>query len=133
MKKIHCLIMTILLGISPMVLLSQDHGATLRLKEPTIDVGTISGDSIVSVIFTLYNAGDEPGTILKIFSSCSCAVADYSHDPIAPGDSIQFEVRYDPRSYRWGRFRRTLKVRTSGNNPVQSAIIVGEIERKYRK
>ncbi|MCM1139367.1 MAG: DUF1573 domain-containing protein [Muribaculum sp.] len=108
-------------------------GAFLTLKEHTVDLGKISGDSIVTARFTMYNTGDEPGVILKIFSSCNCAVPRYSHEPIAPGDSIQFEVRYDPRSYRWGRFRRSLKVRTTGANHIQSAVIVGEIERKYKK
>lgn len=108
-------------------------GGFLTLKEEIIDLGSISGDSIASAQFTLYNTGTEPVTILRIFSDCSCTVPEYSHDPIEPGDSTQFVVKYDPRGYRWGQFRRTLRIRTTASDPRLTAILKGSIARKYKK
>lgn len=104
----------------------------LELVNQSVNMGTISGDSIVTATFTVRNVGDEPVSIMKVFSSCNCAVASYSKEPIAPGDSLNFEVRYDPRDSRWGEFRRTFRIRTSDNKYL-SAILKGSIARKYRR
>lgn len=108
-------------------------GGFLTLKESSIDLGSISGDSIVKAQFTVYNTGTEPVSILRIFSDCNCTVPTYDHDPIEPGDSTQFEVKYDPRGYRWGQFRRTLRIRSTASNPHLSAFLKGSIARKYKK
>ena len=108
-------------------------GGVLALKEATVDLGSISGDSVASAWFTLYNRGDQNVTVNRIFSDCSCAVASLPKEAIAPGDSARFEVRYDPRTYRWGEFRRVFRIRSTANNPNLSAVIKGKIKRKYRK
>lgn len=105
----------------------------LKLKTSIVDVGTISGDSIVEARFTIYNTGSEPMSILRINSDCNCTVPSYSREPIAPGDSVDFEVRYDPRGYRWGQFRRTLRIRTTAPKPYLTAILKGSIARKYKR
>lgn len=108
-------------------------GGYLTLKETAVDLGSISGDSIVNARFTLYNTGTEPVAILRIFSDCNCTVPSYNHDPIEPGDSTQFEVKYDPRGYRWGQFRRTLRIRSTASNSHLTAVIKGSIARKYKR
>ncbi|MCM1505378.1 MAG: DUF1573 domain-containing protein [Muribaculum sp.] len=110
-----------------------DGVGQLTLKPSTFDFGSISGDSIVTARFTLCNTGTEPVSILRIFSDCSCTVPSYSRTPIAPGDSTLFEVRYDPRGYRWGQFRRTLRIRTSIPGCYLNAVIKGSIARKYKR
>lgn len=108
-------------------------GGVLAMKEATIDLGSISGDSVATATFTLYNRGGENVTVARIFSDCSCAVAGLPKEPIAPGDSVTFDVRYDPRSYRWGEFRRVFRIRSNATNPNLTAVLKGKIKRKYRK
>jgi len=56
----------------------------------------ILGEEIESV-FKLKNTGDYPLIIAEVKGSCSCTVADYPEDPIAPGDTeeITATVRTD--------------------------------------
>ena len=108
-------------------------GPSLKLKSNTIDVGIVSGDSIISGVFTIYNVDKEPVSILHIFSDCSCAVSNYSTEPIAPGDSLQFEVSFDPANYRWGPFRRVFRIRSTGDGNRITAVLKGDIKKKYRK
>lgn len=109
------------------------NGGILALKEATIDLGSISGDSIVSARFTLYNKGTEPVRILRIFSDCNCTIPSYARDAIEPGDSAQFDVSYNPKGYRYGQFRRTLRIRSTASNPYLSAALKGTIARKHKK
>ncbi|MCM1021650.1 MAG: DUF1573 domain-containing protein [Muribaculum sp.] len=113
--------------------ISPADGGFLKLKEATIDLGSISGDSIVTARFTVYNTGTQPVEIIRIFSSCSCTVPTFTRQPIQPGDSTQFDVSYDPRGYRWGQFRRTLRIRSTATNKFLTAIIKGSIARKYKR
>lgn len=106
---------------------SVSNGGLLSLKQSTVDVGNIRGDSIVEGKFTLYNLGDQPIEILKIFSDCSCAVASYSGDPIEPGDSMTFVAKYDPRGYRYSRFRHRFRIRSTASNNYISAVLTGYI------
>lgn len=108
-------------------------GGLLKLKEHTVILDQISGDSIVYASFTLYNAGDEDVEIIRIISDCSCSVPQYTPGKIAPGDSLKFDVKFDPRGYRWGRFHRILRIRSTAVNPYLSAVIKGTIAKRSRK
>lgn len=108
-------------------------GGYLELKQDVVDVGSVSGDSIVTAQFTIVNIGNEPATVKNIFSDCSCAIPNYSTDPIAPGDSIHFQVKYDPSKYKWGQFRRIFRISATGEKPHFSAVLKGAIKRKYRR
>ncbi|MCM1504120.1 MAG: DUF1573 domain-containing protein [Muribaculum sp.] len=109
------------------------HGGRLKLKEPTLTFDNIPGDSILNTRFVIYNVGDEPVTIINIFSDCNCTVPTFTRKPIAPGDSTYIDVKYDPRGYKWGGFRRILRIRSNAVNPSLSAVISGTIARRYRR
>lgn len=108
-------------------------GGVLALKEHTINVGEISGDSIVKATFTLYNSGTEDVVVTQIFSDCSCAVASSPKEAIAPGDSVQVKVSYDPKGYKWKEFRRVFRIRSNATNPYLSAVLKGKIAKKQKK
>lgn len=104
------------------------NGGRISLKQSTVDVGNIKGDSIVEGKFTVYNIGDQPVEILKIFSDCSCAVASFSSDPVEPGDSMTFVAKYDPRGYKYSRFRHRFRIRSTASNSYISAVLTGSIK-----
>jgi len=51
----------------------------------------------IEAVFKLKNTGDYPLIIAEVKGSCSCTVADYPEDPIAPGETeeITATVRTD--------------------------------------
>jgi hypothetical protein len=59
------------------------------------DFGTIANGTPVETVFTYTNTGKSPLVVSNIKSSCGCTVpSDWSKDPLAPGESGKFTVKY---------------------------------------
>ncbi|WP_370479612.1 DUF1573 domain-containing protein [Tamlana flava] len=60
------------------------------------DFGEIEAKTPVETVFTYKNTGDAPLVITDIKSSCGCTVPqDWSRDPLNPGDTGQFTVKFN--------------------------------------
>ena len=45
----------------------------------------LSGKRPVTVEYTITNTGNQPLVLTNVTTSCACAVADWTKEPIAPG------------------------------------------------
>lgn len=60
------------------------------------DFGEIEAKTNVETVFAYTNTGDAPLVITDIKSSCGCTVPqDWSKEPLAPGDSGKFTVKFN--------------------------------------
>lgn len=60
------------------------------------DFGEIEAKTNVETEFSYTNTGDAPLVITDIKSSCGCTVPqDWSKEPLAPGDSGKFTVKFN--------------------------------------
>ncbi|WP_055442446.1 DUF1573 domain-containing protein [Lacinutrix himadriensis] len=60
------------------------------------DFGEIEAKTPVETVFTYKNTGKTPLVITNIKSTCGCTVPqDWSKEPLAPGDSGKFTVKYN--------------------------------------
>lgn len=60
------------------------------------DFGEITANQPVETEFNYTNAGDAPLVITDIKTSCGCTVPkDWSRDPLAPGESGKFSVKFN--------------------------------------
>lgn len=60
------------------------------------DFGEIEAKTPVETVFHYKNTGDAPLVITDIKSSCGCTVPqDWSREPLAPGDSGKFTVKFN--------------------------------------
>lgn len=60
------------------------------------DFGEIEAKTSVETVFKYTNTGEAPLVITDIKSSCGCTVPkDWSRDPLAPGDTGQFTVKFN--------------------------------------
>ena len=60
------------------------------------DFGEIENGTPVETVFTYTNNGKAPLVITDIKSTCGCTVPqDWSKDPLAPGESGQFTVKFN--------------------------------------
>ena len=60
------------------------------------DFGEIEKNTPVETTFAYENKGDAPLVITDIKSSCGCTVPqDWSREPLAPGDSGKFTVKFN--------------------------------------
>lgn len=66
----------------------------------------------VTATFKFVNTGDAPLVILSATASCGCTDPSFEDDPIAPGDTSQIKVTYNPNG-RPGEFVKTIVVKTN--------------------
>lgn len=77
------------------------------------DFGAFSeDDGPQTARFTLVNDGDEPLAVISGRATCGCTTPRYSTRPVAPGDSTEVEVTYDPGG-RPGRFSKYVYIETN--------------------
>ncbi|MEM6686371.1 MAG: DUF1573 domain-containing protein, partial [Bacteroidota bacterium] len=70
--------------------------AAMTFDKTEHDFGTINEGDRVETVFKFTNTGNAPLLISNIKGSCGCTVPnDWPRDPIAPGKSGQFTVKYN--------------------------------------
>lgn len=69
---------------------------TLKMNKMEHDFGAISDAEHVHTTFTVTNTGNEPLIITSAKGSCGCTVPTYPTAPIAPGESGDIAVSFDP-------------------------------------
>lgn len=72
------------------------------------DFGTIELNKPVDHVFEFTNNGDVPLIISSAKASCGCTVADYTKEPIAPGEKGFVSARYNAANA--GAFTKTVTV-----------------------
>lgn len=100
---------------------------SLRWLSTSYDFGTmkeIAGPKEGSVRFV--NQGPDEVVILDMRPSCGCTSVEYPDTPIAAGDTATVKFTYDPAG-RPGKFQKTIRVTTSGDNGVSIIRITGNV------
>ena len=131
MKKIATLIFSVIIGVQ--FLAAQDQQTSPKDKnitwnETTHDFGKLVQGEPSSVTFTWTNNGTEPAVITNAKSSCGCTVAEYTKEPVKPGDSGIVKATYN--AAKAGSFTKTVTVTFAGIDVGERLIIKGEVEAK---
>ena len=79
--------------------------------------------------FRYENRSEKPVVILRVDTSCGCVKASFPRKPIAPGESGEIEVRFDPHGHE-GALYKQMPVYTSGsgNRPAVRLALSGTIK-----
>lgn len=100
----------------PTPTVAQQTTTALRFRSTVGDYGVIAEDGgSVVCRFEAVNSGAEPVAIVDVITSCGCTSVAYDRKPVASGESITLDIRYDPMN-RPGRIDRTIYVRTSDSD-----------------
>lgn len=91
----------------------------------TLDYGCIMVGSDPNREFPVYNIGDEPLIITSAQGSSGAVVPTYPADPIAPGDSAIFEIRYNTNVM--GPFCKTVTI-TTNEDTTRIIKVMGEVK-----
>ncbi len=68
----------------------------LEFEKAEHDFGQLEARKNVETIFSYKNTGEAPLVITNISSSCGCTIPkDWSREPLAPGKSGQFTVKFN--------------------------------------
>lgn len=91
------------------------------------DFGTIKEENgPVSFYFEFKNVGNKPLLIVDAVASCGCTRPEYPAKPIKPGKKGKIKVTYSPIG-RPGAFRKSVKIKTNGEERVTSLMITGTV------
>ncbi len=81
----------------------------MKIIPENVDFGIIrEADGIVKKIVKAVNVSSDSTFIISARTSCGCSGVDYSQDVIAPGDTADVVVSYDPTN-RPGKFLKTAR------------------------
>jgi hypothetical protein len=70
----------------------------IEFNKTAHDFGEIQNGTPVETVFSYTNVGSSPLVVTDIKSTCGCTVPkDWSREPLAPGASSQFTVKFNGR------------------------------------
>ncbi len=126
MKQIIFIFMAILLTTG--MISAQDNKAVISAEVASHDFGTIKeSEGKVSHTFKIKNAGGAPLVLTRVIASCGCTTPEWTKEPIAPGNSGDIKITYDPKD-RPGPFAKTISVYSNGKTGSYILTIRGIVE-----
>lgn len=86
----------------------------IELDAVEYDFGNVPNDKPVSQVFEVRNVGRGNLEIGGVSTSCGCTTAEVDKYQLAPGESTQLKVTYDPQAHggATGQFMRVVYVRS---------------------
>jgi len=108
--------------------------ALIAQEKPVISVDNITYDfkvieemgGLAHHSFMIKNTGNAPLVINRVTASCGCTRPTWPQHPIAPNETTEVKVAYDPRG-RVGEFHKTINVYSNAQNNYLVLNIKGEV------
>ncbi|MDC1259106.1 DUF1573 domain-containing protein [Flavobacteriaceae bacterium] len=99
---------------------------TLSFDKTTHDFGQIMNGTPVETVFAYTNTGKSPLVVTNIKSTCGCTVPkDWSKEPLMPGASSQFTVKFNGKGANKVSKTITLTTNTErGNEQVRISAFI---------
>ncbi len=110
---------------SVMGFLASATSSVFEWESTSHDFGTLEQNKPAEHRFTFINEGNEPLIISSAKASCGCTVADYSREPIAPGEKGFVSASYD--AAKIGAFTKTVTVAANTGTDAVVLTLKGEV------
>jgi hypothetical protein len=95
--------------VVPIVCIAQTQGPVITFEKTDYDFGKIDGTRKVTYRFKVTNTGMTTLNITRVSPSCGCTSTMLGKWSLAPGESSEMEVSFDPRGYR-GEVHKSVQV-----------------------
>jgi hypothetical protein len=98
----------------------------IALSATEFDFGTVPNTGPVSQTFQVRNTGDGPLQISGLSTSCGCTTAQVASLKLAPGDTTDLTVTYDPLAHdgATGEFMRIVYVRSDDPDTPEATLTI---------
>lgn len=100
---------------------------TTMKVESVYKAGKIARGEIIHAKFTVENTGDNPLVLSDVSGSCSCTVADWSKEPIAPGEKGYVKADVKTESFSEGPVTRSVTILSNTTPPSTKVVIEANI------
>lgn len=94
------------------------------------DAGDVVKGEMVTAEFTIKNTGDYPLVLGEVKGSCSCTVAEYPQDPLAPGESAIISAHVDTDKVQAGLLNKSVRIVANTTPSVKEVLIKANVMRK---
>lgn len=126
-KRLTTILAGLLLVTS--TILAQNN-AQISTDEPSFNFGTIAEEKgLANHTFIIKNTGTSPLVITRITASCGCTQPEWSKEPIAPGQTGEVLVTYNPKG-RPGPFYKTISIFSNAQKSSYTIGIKGNVTPK---
>jgi Protein of unknown function (DUF1573) len=105
------------LGIEPRVIAQIDTAnyTAIEWKDTVKNFGVVKEGDSVFIKFRFKNTGDKVLFVTEVLPSCGCIIADYSKEPVLPGNEGAVTATFNSRNYN-GQVHKTIIVITNTSN-----------------
>ncbi len=91
-----------------------------------IDFGSFPMNEVKEGKFVLTNMGKNLLVVFDVVTSCGCTKAEYSKNPVRPGETLELTVRYE--AYESGRFSKVLTIYSNAAGSPHKVRVKGVVE-----
>lgn len=127
MKKILVFGMLIALTACSSEKTEDNFGESTTMEVKTLfDFGQVKQGEIVKAKFEVTNTGNVPLNIVRVEPSCGCTVADFTKEPILPGEKGWVNAQVNTDRFE-GEIRKSLNVMANTSPTATTFIIKGVI------
>ena len=105
--------------------------ATLEFADTTHNFGDIIEGDRVQYDFQFKNGGKSPLIISKATGSCGCTIADFPHEPLAPGKNGKITVSFNSKD-KTGPQNKTVSIVTNTKRGIEWLYITANVRDKKK-
>ena len=99
-------------------------------NKETHNFGQIEWKRPVTVEYTITNTGNQPLVLTNVTTSCACAVADWTKEPIAPGAKGIVKASFDAKAL--GRFEKSVGIYSNATPSLVYLKFTGEVVQEIK-
>lgn len=102
--------------------------ADIKFNETIHNFGKITKKNPVQTCtFTFTNTGDKPLIINDAMPSCGCTVANFTKQPVAPGETGTVEAKFNAEYQQPAHFKKTITVISNAKTAKVRLYIEGDV------
>lgn len=94
------------------------------------DFGQIEWKHPVTAAYSITNTGDKPLVLTHVEPDCACTVANWTEEPIAPGEKGVVNVTFDAEAL--GHFQKSIAIYTNAQPNLVYLYLGGEVVREIK-
>lgn len=99
-------------------------------NKETHNFGQIEWKRPVTVEYTITNTGNRPLVLTNVTTSCACTVADWTKEPIAPGEKGIVKASFDAKAL--GHFEKSVGIYSNATPNLVYLKFIGEVVQEIK-
>lgn len=101
--------------------------AVIKFDKEVYDFGTFKKTDRPTVVAVFTNEGDKPLSINQVLTSCGCTAAQFTKDPVSPGEKGKITLVFDGKKggFTNQEFKKKVTVISTASNKYVTFVVKG--------